>query len=122
QVYDVIKDRKSVKKLFDEIAPKLMDREGGYTRILKLGTRRGDGASLSVIKLLVERPPAEEKEEKKGKPKKKVKPKKEAQAKASKEKDIEAKAKEGEERAEEFETEERKEEAGDAEESEKKEA
>ncbi|KPJ66280.1 hypothetical protein AMJ44_08600 [candidate division WOR-1 bacterium DG_54_3] len=122
QVYDVIKDRKSVKKLFDEIAPKLMDREGGYTKILKLGTRRGDGASLSVIKLLVERPPAEEKEEKKGKPKKKIKPEKEAQAKAYKEKEIETKAKEGEERAEESEAEEGKEEAGDSEESEKKEA
>lgn len=71
QVYDVIKDRKLVKKLFDEIAPKLQDREGGYTRVLKLGTRRGDGAQLSVVELLIEKPPKEEKKGKKGKEAKK---------------------------------------------------
>ncbi len=85
QVYDVIKDRGLVKKLFDEIAPKLMDREGGYTRVLKLSTRRGDGASLSVVRLLVEKPPVEEKKKKKEKPKKEGKPPKEAPAKAIKE-------------------------------------
>jgi large subunit ribosomal protein L17 len=118
QVYDVIKDRKLVKKLFDEIAPKLMDREGGYTKVLKLRTRRGDGASLSVIKLLVERPPVEEK---KGK---KEKSKKEAEAKAAKEEKIEKKAKgepkELKREAEELEAEEGKEEAKDLEEPEQK--
>jgi large subunit ribosomal protein L17 len=107
QVYDVIKDRKLVKKLFDEIAPKLKDREGGYTKVLKLGTRRGDGASLSVVKLLVEKPPSEEKKEKKGKTEKEAQPKKEAKPKPVKEKKIEEKAKEetkeDEEEAEELE-------------------
>lgn len=110
QVYDVIKDRKLVKKLFDEIAPKLTDREGGYTKVLKLGPRRGDGASLSVVKLLVEKPPTEEKEGKK------KKPKKEAKAKAAKEKKVEAKTKEIKEKAEE-----KKEETKDLEEPEQKE-
>jgi len=119
QVYDVIKDRKLVKKLFDEIAPKLVDREGGYTKVLKLATRRGDGASLSVVKLLVERPPTEEK---KGK---KEKPKKEAEVKADKEKKIEGKAKEEpkkiKEEAKEFEAEEKKEETKGSEQPEQKE-
>ena len=77
QVYDVIKDRKLVKKLFDEIAPKLNEREGGYTRVLKLGVRRGDGAQLSVVELLIEKPSKEEKKGKKEKGAKKEKAEKE---------------------------------------------
>ncbi|MCX8117909.1 MAG: 50S ribosomal protein L17 [Desulfobacterota bacterium] len=49
-----------VKKLFDEIAPKMGDRQGGYTRIYRLGWRQGDGAPLSLIEL-VSYAPAEEK-------------------------------------------------------------
>ena len=41
-----------VKKLFDEIAPKYADRNGGYTAIYKLGPRRGDGAETAIIKLV----------------------------------------------------------------------
>jgi len=41
-----------VKKLFDEIAPKYADKNGGYTQIYKLGPRRGDGAEMSIIKLI----------------------------------------------------------------------
>jgi large subunit ribosomal protein L17 len=121
QVYDVIKDRKLVKKLFDEIAPKLKDREGGYTKVLKLGTRRGDGASLSVIKLLVEKPPTEEKKGKKEKAEKEAKPKKEAEVKDAKRKKIEEETKEVQEEAKEIETEEGKEEAQGLEEPEPKE-
>ena len=39
----------AVKKLFDEIAPRFKDRQGGYTRVIKFGLRRGDAAMLSVI-------------------------------------------------------------------------
>ena len=40
------------KKLFDEIAPKYAERNGGYTRIVKIGARRGDAAEMAIIELL----------------------------------------------------------------------
>src|SRR6187200_111267 len=40
------------KKVFDSIAPKFADRKGGYSRIIKLGNRKGDGADLAIIELL----------------------------------------------------------------------
>jgi len=41
-----------VKTLFDEIAPKRADKNGGYTRIIKLGQRRGDGAEIAILELI----------------------------------------------------------------------
>ena len=40
------------KKVFDTIAPRFADRNGGYSRIIKLGNRKGDGADLAIIELL----------------------------------------------------------------------
>jgi len=50
--YGFLKDRSAVKTLFDEIAPKVAERNGGYTRVLKIGRRLGDGAEMAVIELV----------------------------------------------------------------------
>jgi len=49
---------KAVKKLFDKIAPAMKDRKGGYTRIVKLGTRRGDAAEMCVLQWVMPDAPA----------------------------------------------------------------
>ncbi len=48
----IIRRRPVVKKLFDELAPRYAARNGGYTRVVKLGLRLGDAAALSVVELL----------------------------------------------------------------------
>lgn len=49
-----IRDKKVVTKLFETIAPRFKERNGGYTRIVKLGQRLGDNAQVSVIELVEE--------------------------------------------------------------------
>lgn len=65
QAASYIRDKKIVTKLFSTIAPRYQERDGGYTRIIKLGIRPGDNAPLSVIELVEEQV---NKKEKKAKP------------------------------------------------------
>jgi large subunit ribosomal protein L17 len=48
----VVRDRVAVTKLFDDIAPRFLDRRGGYTRIVKIGQRPGDAAPMSLLELI----------------------------------------------------------------------
>ena len=91
-----LRDKGAVKKLFDEIAPGYEGRTGGYTRILKLGKRRGDAAEMCILQLVevaaVEEAP---KKEAKAAPKKaKAEEAPKAEVKAEEAPAVEAKAEE----------------------------
>ncbi len=51
-VFSYLKSKTAVSELFREISPKIADRPGGYTRILKLGNRQGDDAEMCIIELV----------------------------------------------------------------------
>jgi large subunit ribosomal protein L17 len=72
----VLRQKTAVKKLFDNIAPRSVDRKGGYTRIIRLGQRRSDSASVAFIEWVDAAPVSDEKpvEEKAAKPKKEPAP------------------------------------------------
>jgi large subunit ribosomal protein L17 len=54
RVLTVVRDKGVVHRLFTEIAPDMVDRQGGYTRITKIGNRKGDNAPMAVIELVRE--------------------------------------------------------------------
>ena len=47
-----IEDTEVVTRLFDEVAPRYLERPGGYTRIVRFGPRRGDGAEMAIVELV----------------------------------------------------------------------
>lgn len=52
KVLTMVPDQEVVRRLFEEIAPRFTDRPGGYTRVMRLGRRRGDGAELAIIEFV----------------------------------------------------------------------
>lgn len=88
RVLQVLDDKEAMRKLFSEIAPRYKNRPGGYTRIVKIGVRRGDNVPLSQVELVEEE--FERKTRKKAKVKKRVEeqripsPKEEAEVKSQK--------------------------------------
>jgi large subunit ribosomal protein L17 len=51
-VFSYLKDKDAVSELFREVSPKIADRKGGYTRILKIGNRLGDNADMCIMELV----------------------------------------------------------------------
>ena len=109
RAFALLRNEGIVKKLFDEIAPRVKDREGGYTRVYKLGWRQGDGAPLSLVELVTYTAPEEKKKstiekakevlekvtpKKKGKEEKKQKEKEKGKEKEKKEKKVKKEEKE----------------------------
>jgi len=76
-VFGYLQDKEAIKELFDVIAGKIADRPGGYTRILKIGFRLGDGAEMAIIELvdynedMLAAPKAAKKKTRRGRSKKK---------------------------------------------------
>lgn len=53
-----VKDKFVLRRLFEEIAPTMAERDGGYTRVTRIGNRKGDNAPMAVIELITEKPAA----------------------------------------------------------------
>ncbi len=89
----VLRQKNAVKKLFDNIAPRSSERNGGYTRIVKLGQRRSDSAHVAFLEWVDAAPVEEKPAEKtpKSKKEKETTPKAEAQSAPKEETKVEAK-------------------------------
>lgn len=91
-VGESIKDKAVVKKLFGEIVPQFKDRPSGYTRVLRVGFRRGDAAMVTMVELLTEKPKVEEDTKKASKRKAKAGSRAKTKAKDKEKAETEAKA------------------------------
>jgi len=66
-IFATLRDETIVKKLFTEIVPHFVDRPSGFTRVLPIGYRHGDGATMSIVELLTPKPKVTTDKEKKKK-------------------------------------------------------
>lgn len=80
--FNRLRDRGVVTKLFDELGPRFAKRNGGYLRILKMGFRLGDNATMALVELMDRPEPAAESTDKPGRKGKKEKADKTAEAKS----------------------------------------
>jgi len=72
EVARTIRNKAVLQKLFNEIVPQFKERESGFTRVLRVGFRRGDNAMISMVELLTEKPKIEKEKGKKDKKEKKA--------------------------------------------------
>ncbi|MBN1405806.1 MAG: 50S ribosomal protein L17 [Candidatus Omnitrophica bacterium] len=79
EAFAILQDRSLVSRLFKEIAPLFKDRKGGYTRVIHLGRRHGDGAEMAILELVekIKVQPKHEKKKKVSETQEKPKPKEE---------------------------------------------
>ncbi len=91
QAAQILKNPEALKKLFDGLADRFKERQGGYTRIFKFGSRRGNAAEMAAIEYLGYELPVKEKKEKGKKKKEEKKPKVEKKVEAKVDKKVEKK-------------------------------
>lgn len=98
EVLRTIRNKDLVKQIFEEIAPKYAERNGGYTRIVKLGNRSGDNADMSIFELVGYEGLKQEKIEKQRQKRQEKKKKAQKEAEATAKEEEKAKAREEKEK------------------------
>lgn len=75
EIFALLRDKEIIELLFNDVAPRFKERKGGYTRVIPLYPRRGDGSPMAILELVEKRPPKEPKKAKKAPSKAQAAPK-----------------------------------------------